>query len=54
MAVRSVSLDDPNWRRHLSAERRLSHDLHALTEVGWDFAYITGDEEKAMKDHGLV
>ncbi|MCC2611431.1 hypothetical protein ABK249_05645 [Neorhizobium sp. Rsf11] len=60
------------------------NDLHALAEVGWDFAYlnksgesgnirftnfyfitvaggrprifayITGDEEKAMKDHGLV
>ncbi|MFB9952808.1 hypothetical protein ACFFP0_28515 [Rhizobium puerariae] len=60
------------------------NDLHALAQVGWDFAYvnkagesghvrftnfyfvtvadgsprifayITGDEEKAMKDHGLT
>lgn len=60
------------------------NELHAVAEVGWDFAYlnkagesgnirftnvyfitvadgqprifayVTGDEEKAMKDHGLV
>ncbi len=60
------------------------NDLHALAEIGWDFAYvnkageggnvrftnfyfvtiadgeprifayITGDEDKAMQDHGLV